>query len=596
MKVANLKGIFGKFWKNDDRAILIDGPWGVGKTHYILEFLKELRERKEYDDSLENQNIAYVSLFGKSSIDEIHTDIYTKFHPAKAKIKSILEIVPKVASLVTDVGSVVSGISGFGIAGDLIGNLEYTLKINKKDKLSKGEKEEKQFIIFLDDFERLDFHQITFNEILGYINSLIMQRIKVVVVCYADEIYKQSQTIKRDFIAFKEKVFDREFKITATNEEVIKSYFSNTELLDENIIREFQNNLRLANRASSFYSEVKDLISECGKFEDFDYSEKIILRCCVYVIIATNTERYSEEFAHKEKKDEWYDLLITHNVDDEKISQLIKEVDYHVSLVSRSENSFYKHDLLNSLFNFYYYNNSELLINLFGKKPEKEDLFSVEIFYLSDDEKKQIIEGQFDYIINGCDLANVRLCEFIGRMCDYPEFSSIDSKEEELIEFIVRNRRKYEKDVYHIINFLSVHDGKGKERRKKFSVKLNQRFKQAQLDELIANLKLFWEDEKYNKLVDCFGIVSTKTFCFNDDNPNEINEGILQSFKDNEYFITRLFGSINPSLWDIAHTITGYAVRYNFKDDLINFINSIDTKDDKSAKARYAVLLEKLSK
>lgn len=589
MKVSNLKVIFNNFWKNADRAILIDGPWGVGKTHYILEFLKELKKRKEFDETLENQNIAYVSLFGKSSIDEIHTDIYTKFHPVKARVKSIVNMVPKVASLITDVGGVIGGVS------NVIGSLEYSLKISD-DKVCKGSEENnKRYFVFLDDFERLDFGQINFNEILGYINSLIMQGLKIVVICNVEEIIKQEQEIKRNFIAFKEKVFDREYKITATNLEVINTYFDDAKLLDESLIKEFGNNLRLASRASNFYSEVMDFIAECGKFEDFEYSEKIILRYCVYVVVAANTERYSEEFIHKEKEDEWYDLLLTHNIGDENICRLIREINYHVSMINNSESSFYTNDLLNSLFNLYFYNNGEPLRNLFIEKPLIEDLFSVEIFYLSDDEKISTINKQYNYIISGGDLTNVRLYEFIGLMCDYPQFSSIDEKEEELINFLVENRHKYEKDVYHIIHFLSVHDGKEKARRIAISNKLKKRIEQSQLNELIADMKIFWDEKKYNKLVDCLGIVSTKQFCFENENPNKLKKEILQSFKDNEYFVTRLAGNIHPSLWNIAHTITNYANSYNFKDELIKQINDIKVNDDKSEQDRLDILLKKLS-
>ena len=591
MKVANLKEIFNKFWKNDDRAILIDGAWGVGKTHYILEFLKELKNRKEYDETLENQNIAYISLFGKSSINEIHTDIYTKFHPVKARVKSVVNIVPKVAALISDVGGIVGG------ASNVIGNLEYSLRISEKDKICKNCKDDtKRYFVFLDDFERLDFEQISFNEILGYVNSLIMQGLKVVVICNAEEINRQNDEIKRNFIAFKEKVFDREYKITATNEEVIKAYFKNIDLLDENIIKEFNNNLRLASRASNFYSEVSDLIPKCNNLEDFNFSEKTILKCCVYVIVAANTERYHNEFEKKEKKEELYDLFITHKIEDENILQLIEEVGYHVSIVNGVDSSYYEHDLLNALFNLYFYGESKYLVSLFIPQPEKNDLFLVELLFLSDDEKRERLRNQYEYILSGNTLENVRLHEFIDNMYAYPEFSFIDEKEEEFLNYLVSNRKVYEQELYHLIHFLPIHSGKGQDGRKRFSLKLSKRLEDANLNDLITDLKEYWEKKRYNKLVDRLEDIRGKQFYLKDKNFNNLKDEILKSFKDNDYFITRLLGNIHPSLWYIAHIITDYAIQYSFKEDVIEKIKSVDTKDDLSAKQRYSILLEKLSK
>ena len=79
MKIDKLKEIFKNFYCNNDRAILIDGVWGVGKTHTILEFLESLEFCKTRVPF--SAKYKYVSLFGKSNIDEIHTEIYRQFHP-----------------------------------------------------------------------------------------------------------------------------------------------------------------------------------------------------------------------------------------------------------------------------------------------------------------------------------------------------------------------------------------------------------------------------------------------------------------------------------------------------------------------------------
>jgi hypothetical protein len=56
-------------------AVLIDGPWGVGKTHLVKQYLLKKfggRKREPY---------VYVSLFGVRSAAEIDDALYAKLHP-----------------------------------------------------------------------------------------------------------------------------------------------------------------------------------------------------------------------------------------------------------------------------------------------------------------------------------------------------------------------------------------------------------------------------------------------------------------------------------------------------------------------------------
>lgn len=44
MEIEKVQDVLNKFLNNQDRAILIDGPWGVGKTYQILELLRGGKE------------------------------------------------------------------------------------------------------------------------------------------------------------------------------------------------------------------------------------------------------------------------------------------------------------------------------------------------------------------------------------------------------------------------------------------------------------------------------------------------------------------------------------------------------------------------
>jgi len=52
-------------------AVLLDGPWGIGKTHLVKKFLKD-----EFGG--DKSGYTYVSLFGLKSLSEIHNSGFLK--------------------------------------------------------------------------------------------------------------------------------------------------------------------------------------------------------------------------------------------------------------------------------------------------------------------------------------------------------------------------------------------------------------------------------------------------------------------------------------------------------------------------------------
>ncbi|MBO7273313.1 MAG: AAA family ATPase, partial [Clostridia bacterium] len=229
MNVENLGMVFENFKTDSNRAILLDGPWGVGKTYQILQFLKK-------DPSIndkEKNRIIYVSLFGKTTIDEIHTDIYSKLYPLKNGAKRAIQVIPKVAPLFGTVGNIISNMefalntdeNKFNALGKNIEKVSQKVEIiandinSASDSKSKVRKSKNRTIVVFDDLERIDPQKMSFGDILGYINNLFLQNIKVIVICNSKEIKDEH------FISFKEKVFDREYKISATNDQIISSYF-----------------------------------------------------------------------------------------------------------------------------------------------------------------------------------------------------------------------------------------------------------------------------------------------------------------------------------------------------------------------------------
>jgi len=60
--------------------------------------LKKARKNKTYQ-------FAYVSLFGKTNIDEVNTELYNQIHPHKKNLGKVFGIAAKLAEIGTSIGA-----------------------------------------------------------------------------------------------------------------------------------------------------------------------------------------------------------------------------------------------------------------------------------------------------------------------------------------------------------------------------------------------------------------------------------------------------------------------------------------------------------
>ena len=582
MNVENLGMVFENFKTDSNRAILLDGPWGVGKTYQILQFLKK-------DPSIndkEKNRIIYVSLFGKTTIDEIHTDIYSKLYPLKNGAKRAIQVIPKVAPLFGTVGNIISNMefalntdeNKFNALGKNIEKVSQKVEIiandinSASDSKSKVRKSKNRTIVVFDDLERIDPQKMSFGDILGYINNLFLQNIKVIVICNSKEIKDEH------FISFKEKVFDREYKISATNDQIISSYFGdNSIFLKDYIIKEFDNNLRIALRVSGFYKEViKQLI-----IYNENYYEKIsnetILYYCALVVAGCNSQRYTSPKGEESNK---LPLIFAHS-DDENIQSIAYNI-YNYLKKDNTENRIFD-SLIVGLLEGYYYNTYDRLIPIFVESSKCDDPFVENPFCLSDEEKRILFTRQFEKIKSDQEFKNRSISDLINKMCRYEEFSDIDNRENEIIENIIK---KCDGGEMHFLLDFPYNEC---QRFGDFRNKLRMAYDCEMVDQMINNLSDSYANKKYAQLHDLLYELDMKNvFAEND----KLNDKITSSIKENNYFIEDLFGSMEWSQWEVAHKICELAMRYNFAEDVIAYIKSIDYTIDKSATDRYEFLLK----
>ena len=63
MKIDDLKEKLDNEFNKYYNVVLVNGPWGIGKTFYLNEYLKEKKH-------------VYLSLFGLNSMEEVKCGLY----------------------------------------------------------------------------------------------------------------------------------------------------------------------------------------------------------------------------------------------------------------------------------------------------------------------------------------------------------------------------------------------------------------------------------------------------------------------------------------------------------------------------------------
>ncbi|UJX40867.1 hypothetical protein K9F62_19615 [Desulfovibrio sp. JY] len=270
--------------QKDGCVILLNGSWGVGKTHFWNEFIKnEFNYNDAYKDgsqsnifkklwdytcssinklcdskssinivdsqSVQHNKVAYVSLFGKKDINEIQSEALVQLFTRN----KLIDKYTKIANLIT--GKFNLGRLNLGISSNSLGILLSLIKA----------KELNDKYICLDDFER-KCDELKIVEIIGYA-SILSERYacKVIIVMDEREVLKSSEG--DIYKAYKEKMVDFEIKFIPDHVEIIGSILKDvSEKYKPGIIEAIKfaeiNNLRTIKRIEHWIILFDNFINE----------------------------------------------------------------------------------------------------------------------------------------------------------------------------------------------------------------------------------------------------------------------------------------------------------------------------------------------
>lgn len=237
--------------KETQYAVLINGKWGRGKTYYFKHTLYPLITSAPIPSNEKNKyRVAYISLFGLQSIDDIQVQILhellssklsTNNSPSSKKKKTKVSISIHLARLLLKGIIILNGVRN---TADLI---------EEVSAIAKETIDTTTIVICFDDLERIS-PALKMEDLVGYINSLVEENVKVILICNEDKLDGTA------FNTYKEKIVG-----------VRQEYNPSTEYVIHNIIANYSG----AKLFQTYLQSIMPLLVELCEKNDHNYRHLI---------------------------------------------------------------------------------------------------------------------------------------------------------------------------------------------------------------------------------------------------------------------------------------------------------------------------------
>lgn len=263
---------------SNGKVIMLSGKWGSGKTF----FWKNDIATDEFKQKITSKESAYsyVSLYGKSSIEEIENDIFAQLYFSAIGGENIVtQKVSTFTKYTKRYGSIFS---------EKIEKFANGVKEEQKDNQERIalERLKNGAIICFDDFERKS-KDIDLNDLFGFITQLTLNFSCKVVIILNDDVFEGEE--KKIFSNVKEKSVSKFLKYEPSIEELFHSIYEEHEIFEfyprwEETILKYIEESKILN--ARIYTQVLDNILEFFNNTNDEYKGKNeVLRCLILVNI-----------------------------------------------------------------------------------------------------------------------------------------------------------------------------------------------------------------------------------------------------------------------------------------------------------------------
>ena len=260
--------------ENKGIAIAITGSWGIGKTFFWNEFIKEQIKQEKIErgqyyykvtlvdkKAVFDKKYSYVSLFGIETLSDLKTQIYTQLsgHHFPVKEQPKFEVPRWVKAIAS------------GLKEEKVSQLGFSASMRFFDSMLFAQV--KDAIICFDDFERMS-NKLDIKDVMGLANQLKLEK-NCQVILILDEDKAEGKN-KKKYAEYKEKLIDETIIIKSV-EPLIRA---NTKDMDEPLIElmvKFADELEIHN--FRFFQKVIKLYREFREQlpEKVAYSTKAII-------------------------------------------------------------------------------------------------------------------------------------------------------------------------------------------------------------------------------------------------------------------------------------------------------------------------------
>lgn len=560
MESNNILQILKDFENNMTyKKIFINGKWGIGKSFYTNQYIKN------------KENAVYISLFGKDKIDIIQEEI--------AK-----ELLKKTNSKQK------YWIKGKKLAKKISGSVSFNgISINSPEVKAKSFieeyhsilTEEENLIIVIDDLERKS-SKIAIEDILGIIEQLsLYPKTKIILIGDESRINDDDKDIWQ---SFKEKIIEKEYKISKFSNEAINSlvvsklreYISEQKLTDfvTGFIEMFPvDNLRTINKGVNLFLEVVNTYL----YHEYPNINIIILKTCMAVAIETTENLFKPSEENIESND--FTENFVRSLDEEMETRIERHY-FNSSFMINKEAT-----LIHYILAIYEGNCTEELINELNQVIEKylEVEEEKNIFYLDEGKIKNIVCNKYKMIIES-QYTYTCLDEFINdiyNILDWYNVFGIKYNEEKLQKqfklILLKNYYNSKKNLYEntIDRFELKYENCSK--LKIYVDNYNKDAEERYYIEKMETIEQSFNKKEYDiqklKWIDSAFIQHNKDIQF---------ERFIARARKNNYFISDISGEISEEEWTWIHYIWNIFYKYmsqDYKNELNEYVNSIKGKN-----------------
>ena len=203
-------------------ALLIKGPWGCGKSHFVESAISDIEDRND------STRFLSVSLYGINSVEDIEAKFFQILNPVLTSKGAVLA-----GSLAK---GFLRGAFKFDIDGDGSADGSVKLEIPGID-LSKYMTDTSDLILVFDDIERCT---MDLGILFGYINYFVEKEgYKVILIADEDKIYSDNSDF--DYRLVKEKLIGVSLEVSSERATIYNHFIDDLDI-DENCRRKLRLN------------------------------------------------------------------------------------------------------------------------------------------------------------------------------------------------------------------------------------------------------------------------------------------------------------------------------------------------------------------